>query len=241
MERINYKLEVFEGPMDLLLKLIAQKKIGVQDVPITEIIEQYLDYVCQMEEDDLELSSEFLEMAARLLYIKTVSLLPSREEAEKLVEELRGELTEYRDCKFVAEKLRERSGGFELYARRPGKIEADPTYSRVHRPEELLEAYSSALAGEKRRTPPPIAAFKSVFPKKIISVTSRISFIMEKFRNSRKQKMISFFENSRSRSEMVATFLAILAMIKAKRMRVDGDGDSAVATLTRGRREGDAN
>ena len=77
--------------MDLLLQLIAKKKVSINDVPLMEIIEQYLDYVRQMQEDNLDISSEFLEMAARLLYIKTVSLLPVHEEAEKLVEELRGE------------------------------------------------------------------------------------------------------------------------------------------------------
>ena len=88
MEKLQYKLEVFEGPMDLLLQLIAKKKVSINDVPIMEIIEQYLDFVRQMQEDNLDISSEFLEMAARLLYIKTVSLLPVHEEAEKLVEGL---------------------------------------------------------------------------------------------------------------------------------------------------------
>ena len=109
MEKIQYKLEVFEGPMDLLLQLISKKKVSINDVPIMEIIEQYLEYVRNMQEDNLEVSSEFLEMAARLIYIKTVSLLPVHEEAEKLVEELRGELTEYQDCKLVAGKLQKQA------------------------------------------------------------------------------------------------------------------------------------
>ena len=75
MEKLQYKLEVFEGPMDLLLQLIAKKKVSINDVPLMEIIEQYLDYVRQMQEDNLDISSEFLEMAARLVYIKTVSLM----------------------------------------------------------------------------------------------------------------------------------------------------------------------
>ena len=86
MDKFQSKLEVFEGPMDLLLQLIGKKKLSINDVPIMEIIEQYLEYVRQMQEDNLDVSSEFLEMAARLLYIKTVSLLPVHEEAEKLVE-----------------------------------------------------------------------------------------------------------------------------------------------------------
>ncbi|MBR6940144.1 MAG: segregation/condensation protein A, partial [Clostridia bacterium] len=85
MEKIQYKIEVFEGPMDLLLQLISKKQVSINDVPIMEIIEQYLEYVKKLQEDDLDVSSEFLEMAARLIYIKTVSLLPVHEEAEKLV------------------------------------------------------------------------------------------------------------------------------------------------------------
>ena len=140
MEKIQYKLEVFEGPMDLLLQLISKKKLSINDVPIMEIIEQYLDYVRQMQQEDLDVSSEFLEMAARLLYIKTVSLLPVHEEAEKLVEELRGELTEYQDCKRVANQLREQSSGFDYYSRPPEEFEVDMTYTRIHEPFEIFKA-----------------------------------------------------------------------------------------------------
>ena len=73
MEKLQYKLEVFEGPMDLLLQLISKKKVSINDVPIMEIIEQYLEYVRMMQEDNLDVSSEFLEMAARLVYIKSVA------------------------------------------------------------------------------------------------------------------------------------------------------------------------
>ena len=80
MEAISYKLDVFEGPLDLLLHLISKHKIDINDIPILLLVEQYLDYVRQMKEEDMEIASEFLEMAARLIYIKTVSLLPVHEE-----------------------------------------------------------------------------------------------------------------------------------------------------------------
>ncbi|MBQ1663537.1 MAG: segregation/condensation protein A, partial [Clostridia bacterium] len=104
MEQINYKLEVFEGPMDLLLSLISKHKLDIYDIPIMELVEQYTDYVRKMQEADMEVASEFLEMAARLVYIKTVSLLPKSEEAEELKRELTGELLEYRDCQIMAGK-----------------------------------------------------------------------------------------------------------------------------------------
>ena len=237
MEKIQYKLEVFEGPMDLLLQLISKKKLSINDVPIMEIIEQYLDYVRQMQQEDLEVSSEFLEMAARLLYIKTVSLLPVHEEAEKLVEELRGELTEYQDCKRVANQLREQSSGFDYYSRPPEEFEVDMTYPRIHEPFEIFKAYIAAVGKGKRRLPPPIDAFRGIVARKIVSVASRVSYIIERFKGGNRQKFSSFFEGSESRSEMVATFLALLAMVKAKRISVDGQGGDSDVTLLKDRGE----
>ncbi len=237
MEKLQYKLEVFEGPMDLLLQLISKKKVSINDVPLMEIIEQYLDYVRQMQEDNLDVSSEFLEMAARLLYIKTVSLLPVHEEAEKLVEELRGELTEYQDCKMVAGKLQNQAKGFEFYSRPPEEIEVDMTYTRIHEPVEIFKAYMAAVGKGKRKLPPPIEAFRGIVAHKIVSVASRISFIIDRFKNKKNRRFISFFEESESRSEMVATFLALLAMAKAKRIHIDGDGDDMSITLLEGGEE----
>ncbi len=237
MEKLQYKLEVFEGPMDLLLQLISKKKVSINDVPIMEIIEQYLDYVRKMQEDNLDVSSEFLEMAARLLYIKTVSLLPVHEEAEKLVEELRGELTEYQDCKLVAGKLQNQAKGFEFYSREPEEIEVDMTYTRIHEPIEIFKAYMSAVGKGKRKLPPPIEAFRGIVAHKIVSVSSRISFIIDKFKFKKSRKFSSFFSEAESRSEMVATFLALLAMAKAKRIQIDGQGDDVSITLLQGRGE----
>ena len=237
MEKLQYKLEVFEGPMDLLLQLIAKKKVSINDVPIMEIIEQYLEYVRMMQEDNLDVSSEFLEMAARLLYIKTVSLLPVHEEAEKLVEELRGELTEYQDCKLVAGKLQNQAKGFDFYSRPPEEIEVDMTYTRIHEPVEIFKAYIAAVGKGKRRLPPPIEAFRGIVAHKIVSVASRIGFIIDNFKSKKNHRFLSFFEESESRSEMVATFLALLAMAKAKRIQIDGQGDDVSITLLEGGEE----
>ena len=112
MEAISYKLDVFEGPMDLLLHLISKHKLNIYDIPIIELVTQYVDYVKRMQEEDMYVASEFLEMAARLVYIKTVSLLPVYEEAEELKKELTGELLEYRDCQIMAGKLAQHTDGF---------------------------------------------------------------------------------------------------------------------------------
>ena len=83
MEKLSYKLEVFEGPMDLLLHLISKHKLNIYDIPVAELLEQYLAHTDAMREADMDVQSEFLEMASRLLYIKTVSLLPKHDEIEK--------------------------------------------------------------------------------------------------------------------------------------------------------------
>ena len=106
MEQLNFKIESFEGPLDLLLHLVARHKVALIDVEISLLIDQYLDFIGNIGPQDLEPTSEFVEMAARLVYMKTVVLLPRQEEAERLERELVGQLVEYQLCKEAAEKLR---------------------------------------------------------------------------------------------------------------------------------------
>lgn len=231
MEKLSYKLDVFEGPMDLLLHLISKRKLSINDVPITELIEQYLNYVRLMQEENLDVASDFLEMAARLVYIKTVSLLPVHEEADKLTEELRGELSEYYDCQLVAGKLMQQANGFDYFYRAPQKLEEDPLYTRRHEPVELYRAYVSAVGKGRRKLPPPIEAFSKIITQKAVSVAACVSKILDNLTRNKKQRFQKFFENAQSRSEMVATFMAMLALVKAKRIRVDGDGEAAEVIL----------
>ena len=84
MEQMSFKLEIFEGPLDLLLHLISKHKLNINDIPIVTLLDQYMEYIDKMSEQNMEIAGEFLEMAARLVYIKTVSLLPQHEEAEQL-------------------------------------------------------------------------------------------------------------------------------------------------------------
>lgn len=227
METISYKLDVFEGPMDLLLHLISKHKIDINDIPILLLVEQYLDYVKQMQEEDMEVASEFLEMAARLVYIKTVSLLPvHEEEADALKNELQGELSEYKDCKLMAQKLSEQAGGFDYYSRKPEKFAPDMTYTRSHEPFELIKAYLAAVGRGRRNLPPPIEAFSGIVAHKIVPIRERVGFIMDKLFRGKKQRFRSFFEKAESRSEMVATFLALLSLTKDKKIvltEVDDD------------------
>lgn len=232
MEKISYKLEAFEGPLDLLLHLISKHKLNIYDIPIVTLVEQYIDYVRQMQENDMYVASDFLEMAARLVYLKSVSLLPVYTEAEDLKKELQGELIEYRDMKLIAQKLSEtNTPGFDCFVREPIKMDIDQTYRRVHEPQELISAYISA-AGKKINIPPPIEAFREIVVKKIVSVGSKISNIFSKLKTrGQKASFKSFFSDAASRSDMVATFLAILELTKSKKIVVSGDGENAEIEL----------
>lgn len=231
LEKISYKLEDFEGPLDLLLHLINKHKLNINDIPILTLVEQYLDYVRLMQEDDMDVASEFLEMAARLVYIKSVSLLPVHEEAEQLKMELVGELLEYKECQAIAKELSEHADGFELYSRSQQEFEPDKTYRRIHPISDILNAYIAAVGKGKRKLPPPVEAFTKIVAHKIVSVSSRINAVMNRLIAKKRDRFISFFENAESKSELVATFLAILELAKTKRVKLIGEAENMVIEL----------
>lgn len=240
MEKLSYKLPVFEGPMDLLLHLISKHKLNIYDIPIVDLVEQYTACISQMQEADMEVASEFLEMAARLVYIKTVSLLPTDPQAQELKQELTGELLEYRDCQMMAQKLAEQTDGFLRFTREPEEFPVDTAYTRLHEPEELYRAYIAAAGKGRRRLPPPVEAFSGIVAHKIVSVGSRILFVLRRLVRGKKQRFLDFYTQSRSRSEMVATFLAMLELVKARRIEVDGDGpDADVKLIKKERAQGE--
>ena len=226
MSVINYKIEVFEGPMDLLLHLITKHKLNIHDIPISELVEQYLSYVDEMREQNLEIASEFLDMAARLVYIKTISLLPVYEEADKLRQELSGELIEYAECKRVAQMLSAKTDGFNCIARPQEIFEVDMTYTRVHDAIELMNAYMRVVGKRLRKIPPPFDSFRTIVVKKIVSVSSKINNIVSVLSSNGKQKFKDIILGSESRSDMVAAFLAILELAKTKHIILNGDGDN---------------
>lgn len=234
MEQPLYKLDVFEGPMDLLLHLITKHKLDIYDIPIIELVDQYTAYVRNMQDSDMKVASEFLEMAARLVYIKTVSLLPVYEEAEELKKELTGELLEYRDCKILAKKLSEQTDGFDLLTRAPENIDPDTTYRRLHETSELISAYIAAAGKKLRRLPPPLDSFKNIVTKKIVSVASKIESIKACLRSVKKRRLSDIFKSAESRSDLVAAFLAVLELAKSKEVYISGDGDNTEIELLEG-------
>ena len=223
MDQPSYKIDVFKGPMDLLLHLITKHKLNIKDIPIVELVNQYIDYVRQMKEQDFDVAGDFLEMAARLIYIKTVSLLPKHEEAEILKKELTGELIEYRDCKIMAEKLSKQTEGFDRFVRPPQEGYVNYSYERFHEGEELLNAYISAAGRGKRKLPPPLDSFKVIVAKKFVAVASKVDTVMKKLFSGKKVKFLSLFKDAQTRSDMVATFLAVLELAKTKKITIEGE------------------
>ena len=126
-EQLSFKVAQVEGPLDLILQLISKHKLNIYDIEIAKLLEQYLDYVEQMQSQQLEVASEFLEMASRLVYIKSVSLLPKHEELEEqLKKELTGQLIEYTLCRQVAQLLKNRFVGDELFVRPMQRMQPFP-------------------------------------------------------------------------------------------------------------------
>lgn len=225
MTEISYKLDVFEGPMDLLLHLITKHKLNIYDIPILELVEQYTAYIRKMQALDLDVASEFLEMAARLIHIKSLSLLPVHEEGEQLRRELSGELIEYAACKKAAEALSMQTAGFNTQTRDPEKIEADMTYTRVHDPIELLNAYMRVMGKKLRSLPPKFDVFRPLVQKKIVSVSEKIKSVVSLLTQNKKLQFKDLLKRSGSRSDLVAVFLAVLELAKTGNINVDGNMD----------------
>lgn len=222
MSTISFKLEVFEGPLDLLLHLISKHKLNINDIPIIMLVDQYMEYINNMSEQNMEIAGEFLEMAAHLVYIKTVSLLPKHEEAEVMKKELQGRLIEYSLCKKAAEFMSNKYIGNTITVRKPIKIEFDNTYSIIHEAEILR---NSILGMHTKKTEEPVKqeAFNTIVKKKIVSVTTKIIYVLRKLYTSGECLTEGLFDGINDRSERVAVFLAILELTKSGRILLNED------------------
>lgn len=221
METLTFKLPVFEGPIDALLYLISKNKLSITDIPIAELLDQYMEYLHGMKELSLDISSEFLDMASRLVQIKTAMLLPRQEEEADPREDLVTTLMEYRTCKAMAEELRRRSRGFDRFVRAPAEVESDPVYRRHHDPCQLQEAYAAMEGRLRRRQPPAASEFRRIVGTHVVSVASRVIHIIRRLVRQGSRPLMELFDDAGDRSEAVATFLAVLELIKSRRLRVE--------------------
>lgn len=226
MEKLTFKLEAFEGPLDVLLHLIAKNKLNICDIQISVLLDQYMEYLDSLRAMDLDVASEFLEMASRLVQIKSQMLLPKPEEEEE--NDPRLELTQlllqYQACKMAAGRLRERAVGFSCFSRDMQPLEHDPTYRLQHDKKELLKAIRNCRVKVVRRQPPTQDSFKNIVGKKIVTVWSKIVSVLRAVIQSPKVDLRPFFRAQSSKHEMVAAFLAVLELIKSKKITVEDDG-----------------
>lgn len=236
-QTLNYRIEGFEGPLDLLLQLISRNKLNIYDIPLMELIDQYLEQIELFKAEEMELSSEFLEMASRLLYIKTVSLLPRHEDIVKLKDELTGELLEYMVCQQIARELSLMQDGFNKFVRLPTEYEFDKSYELIHESDVMLSSYLAAVGRGKNKVVTDTTPFTKIVAKKIVAVSSKIVFVMRNLLKGGKCKLTKLYKTAHSRSELVATFLAVLELCKANRIQIDGDADNSEITLIRGHKK----
>jgi segregation and condensation protein A len=225
---LSFKLETFEGPLDLLLHLIAKNKLNIYDISICDLLEQYMDHIKRWQEQEMEIASEFLEMASRLVYIKSASLLPKSEEAQQLTDQLAGELLEYQTCRALAAMLAERTEGFGRMVREPQKVEPDQTYLLTHEPPVLAHYYLAAVGRGMRKLPPSEAHFTPLVKRTFISVSSRIVYVLRNLFGGKRMKLQTLFSGAKSRSESVATFLAVLELIRERRIYLDDKDELAM-------------
>ncbi|MGN1340678.1 MAG: segregation and condensation protein A [Oscillospiraceae bacterium] len=224
MEGLSFKLEIFEGPLDLMLALIQKHKLNIQDIEISVLLDQFMLYLDRMSEADLEITSDFLEMAARLIMIKSAALLP-KEEAEEMKKELQGALIEYALCKTMAGRLKKRYLGDVVFVRKPMELEIDRAYHKTHLPEELMLAYGSLNERTRRKQSYRPRSIKPIVAKSYVTVFTGIVAVLKSLRKQGTVSMEELYKNQ-PRSRTVATFLAILELSKEGRIFISEDGGS---------------
>lgn len=245
---LSFKLEIFEGPLELLLSLIAKNKVSIYDIPIALILDQYMEYLHTMELFNMEIASEFIVMASQLMVIKSRMLLPKAEEEEDPRQELVDMLLEYQRAKQTAVVLHEREFSYAgRFEKPPVKLENvnKSEYKLTHDISVLQEAY---LRVYQRKIELMEANANTqhldnlIRTTKHVSVNERILHVMKRLVRKNTLSFAGLFEDVQSRSEIVATFLAVLELIKGRRIFVDevsADNSDCKITLLKDKSEED--
>ena len=225
-------MEDFEGPLDVIFLLLSKNKIEIQDVSITAILEQYLAYLEEMKRLDMEIASEFITMASHLMLIKTKMLLSAAEaaEAESELDLLRKSLIG-RQRKEAMEQIRMAITVLEpmndvgrcVFAKEPEPLRREQTYRYHHEPEDLLRALDEMAERNQRRLPPPTVNFKGIVGKEPYPVSRKAGELLRTLVLRGIDRLTNLFKGNRSRSEIVATFLAILDLCKTNSVSLEDD------------------
>ena len=200
---ISVKLEAFEGPLDLLLHLIEKNKIDIYDIPIVEITAQYLDYIRQMQREDMNVMSEFLVMAATLIDIKCKMLLPKEVNEDGEEEDPRAELVqkllEYKMYKYMSFELRDR------------QVDAARNMYREQRLPKEVEAY---------RQPDPVRSQYGNIEKDEVDMDIKMLYVEAYAREHKTFSFRKLLEKQNSKMEVIVTFLIILELMKTGKINI---------------------
>lgn len=233
-------MEDFVGPLDLILHLLSKNKMEIKDIQISLILDQYLAWMNKRKELDLEVASEFVTMASQLIYIKTRMLLSIHdEEALSEMEQLIASLEahqrneNYLKIKQVISTFDDRYRFSQDYITKvPEPLEPDRTYRYVHKKEDLLNAMRAVLDRSDHKIPPPVSAFEGIVGREPYPVNEKAGELIQRLLYSGVTRFKALFKGNRSRSEVVATFLAVLELCKARRLRLAGTEQDCTVTCT---------
>ena len=237
MEALTFKLEDFEGPLDLLLYLVSKNKMNLYDINIMELIDQYTAVINSVQGDRMDVASEFIDMAAHLVQMKSALLLPRAPEAERMKAELTGRLIEYSACKQVAAQLGSRARDLFTAVRAPQPLVGAAEYTRPHKPEQLVQAWYNLMGRSLRKRKPDQERFEPLVAAPFVSVASRVANMLRGLLRGTLGRMGQLFSREESRSTNVATFLALLELVRAGRVRIETDGELQVNRRHNNRRK----
>ena len=217
---ITFRLDAFEGPLDLLLTLINKNKVSITDIPIAMIFDQYMEYIKEAERMDLDIASDFIVMAAELMLIKSKMLLPRDNEAEEDPrKELANALLLYQQAKQNAEGLK------PLYAQYSGRmakendeIPPEKGFPLGLDPALLFKALSTVVARRKNEEPEPTTLVNPLIKPRIVSVRKMIDVVTDKLTTRKRASLFYLLRDSDSKAELIARFMGILEMIKLQQI-----------------------
>lgn len=234
MEQISYRLDQFEGPLDLLLTLISKNKIDISDIPIALLCDQYMEYINNAKENQIEIASEFIVMASELMLIKSKMLLPRTElEEEDPRAALAAAVLEYQKAKEAAKELKTR---FEEYGLRLVKdtdeIHADKKFVAQHNIDLLTKAYNRLITEINIRDDAAKNNFEPLLQAKAISVSQVIHSFKNKFSSQRSHKFTDLFKGYTSKLECIITFMAMLELLKAELLTLTEESVNETGVIT---------
>lgn len=234
--------EIYDGPLDLLLSLIQKNKVSIYDIPIAGILDQYIDYIDRIRRENTEIASEFILMAAELLYLKSKMLLPREEEEEDPREDLVQTLLEYRMYQKASAFFALRR---ELYYDRFPSPPAKPIITKVtprYQAAELHELMVCLRALRKEhREEDKKNAIERLIRRPVVSVEGKIVYVLRKLvqylRFDRPVYFRELFSRSQGRSDKVACFLALLELVKSGRIKIGRSGNDYQVALSKKEKE----